>query len=60
MWTGRWAWALIPYPILLPSLISHTVSVDVKHYERRRSTPDPIHNDEIQKKKKKKKKKGFT
>ena len=33
-----WAWALIPYPILPPSLISHTVSVDVKHYERRCKT----------------------
>ena len=29
----RWAWALIPYPILPPSL---TVSVNVKHHERRR------------------------
>ena len=27
--------ALVPYPILLPSLINHTVSVDVKHHERR-------------------------
>ena len=24
VWTGRWTWALIPYPILSPSLISHT------------------------------------
>ena len=36
VWTGRWAWALIPYPILPPSLISPTVSVDIKHHERRR------------------------
>ena len=37
VWTGRWAWALrIPYPILPPSLINHTVSVDVKHHDRRR------------------------
>ena len=35
--TGRWAWALIHYPILPPSLISLMVSVDVKHHERRRS-----------------------
>ena len=28
------AWTLNPYPILPPSLINHTVSVDVKHYER--------------------------
>ena len=28
--------ALIPYPILSLSLINHTVSVDVKHRERRR------------------------
>ena len=35
---GRWAWALrIPYPILSPSLINRTVSMDVKHHERRRS-----------------------
>ena len=27
---------LIPYPILPPSQISHTVSVDVKHHEGRR------------------------
>ena len=33
--TGRWAWALVAYPILPPSLISRTVSVDVKHHERR-------------------------
>ena len=32
--TGRQAWTLIPYPILPPSLISHTVSVDIKHRER--------------------------
>ena len=29
VWRGRCAWVLIPYPILPPSLISHTVSVDV-------------------------------
>ena len=28
------AWALISCPILPPSLINHTVSVDVKHHER--------------------------
>ena len=34
VWTwGRWSWALIPYPILPPSLISHMVSVDVKQHE---------------------------
>ena len=32
--TGKQAWTLIPYPILPPSLISHTVSVDIKHHER--------------------------
>ena len=32
---GGRAWALIPHPILPPSLISLTVSVDVKHNERR-------------------------
>ena len=32
MSTGRWVWALIPYPILSPSLTSRTVSVDVKHH----------------------------
>ena len=36
MWTGRWAWALTPCPILPPSLISLVISVDVKHHERRR------------------------
>ena len=35
MLTGKWSWALIPYPILPPSLISHTVSVAVKHHKRR-------------------------
>ena len=30
--------ALIPYPILPPSLISRMVSVAVKHHERRRTT----------------------
>ena len=34
VWTGRWDWAVIPYPILSPSLRSRTVSVDVKHHER--------------------------
>ena len=29
VWTGRWDWVLIPYPILPPSLISHAISVDV-------------------------------
>ena len=29
--------ALTPYPILPPSLIKHTVSVDEKHHERGRS-----------------------
>ena len=28
--------ALIPYPVLPPSLISHTVSVEVKHHERKK------------------------
>ena len=28
------AWTLIPYSILSPSLINHTVSVDVKYDER--------------------------
>ena len=37
VWPGRWASALIPYPILAPSLISPTVSVDVKHHETKRS-----------------------
>ena len=37
VWIGRWwAWVLIPYPILPLSLISRTVSVDVKHHEWRR------------------------
>ena len=36
--TGRWAWALIPYPILPLSLKSRTISMDVKHHERRRCT----------------------
>ena len=30
VWTGRWAWALVPYPFVPLSLINHTVSVDVK------------------------------
>ena len=34
-WTVRWTWALIPYSILPLSLISRTVSVDVKHHGRR-------------------------
>ena len=36
VWTRRWAWALILYPIFAPSLISYAVSVDAKHHERRR------------------------
>ena len=36
VWTGRWAWVLVTCPILPPSLISRTVSVDVKHHEGRR------------------------
>ena len=38
MSTGKWAWALIPYPILPPSLTSRTVSVDVKHREKQNKT----------------------
>ena len=38
--TGRWAWALIAYAILPPSLISHTASMDAKHHERRRKKED--------------------
>ena len=41
VWTERGAWAFIPYPILLPSLISQTVSVNVKHNERKKSPPPP-------------------
>ena len=33
---GGGQWALIPYPIFSLSLINHTVSMDVKHHERRR------------------------
>ena len=33
---GRWAWALIPYPTLPPSLISLVVSVDAKYHGRRK------------------------
>ena len=33
--TGRWAWDLIAYPILPPSVIGPTVSVDVKHHGRK-------------------------
>ena len=36
VWTGRWACALTPYPILPPSLINNMVSGDIKHHERRR------------------------
>ena len=36
VWTGRWAWALVPYPFLPLSLMNHTVSVDVKPHEWRR------------------------
>ena len=32
----RWSWVLIPYPILPQPLINDTVSVDVKHHEKRR------------------------
>ena len=32
-----------PYPILPPSLISHTVSVDIKHHGRRRRRSDLSH-----------------
>ena len=35
MWTERWACVFIPCSILPPSPISHTVSGDVKHHERR-------------------------
>ena len=38
MSAGRWVCALILYPILTPSLISHMVSVDVKHHERGRTS----------------------
>ena len=34
--TGWWALVLIPYPILPLSQISHTVSVDIKHHEKRK------------------------
>ena len=37
LWTAKWAWAPIPYPSLPTSLMNHTVSVDVKHHEIRRS-----------------------
>ena len=37
---GRWAWALIPYPTLPPSLISLVVSVDAKYHERRKRSSD--------------------
>ena len=37
VWTGRQAWDLIPYPILPPSLISHTVYVAVKNHERKKN-----------------------
>ena len=33
-----WARALIPYPILPPFLINHTLTVDVKHHERKKDT----------------------
>ena len=36
VWTGRWAWPLISYPILPPSLISHTVSVNISTMKERR------------------------
>ena len=34
----RWAWALIPYAILPPSLIHHTVSVDVIKAPRKKKS----------------------
>ena len=34
---GWWAFALIPYSILLPSLTNHAVPVQVKHHERKKS-----------------------
>ena len=39
VWRGRWAWALIHYPILPPSLICHMFFVDVKHYKRKKEAP---------------------
>ena len=39
MRTGRLAWVLIPYPILPPSLMSHAVSMDVKHHEKTPLSP---------------------
>ena len=38
------AWTLIPYPVLLPSLKSHTVSVDVNHHETRRRNHQSYNN----------------
>ena len=38
MWTGRWTRTLFPYPFLPPSLINLTVSVDVKHHEKKKNT----------------------
>ena len=38
------AWTLIPYPVLLPSLKSPTVSVDVKHHETRRRNHQSYNN----------------
>ena len=37
--TGRWTWALTPCSIIPPSLISHAVSVEVQHHERRHNIP---------------------
>ena len=36
VWTVRWAWALVPYPILPWSVISLNASADVKCHERRK------------------------
>ena len=35
VWTGRWAGLSFPIPFFPPSLISHTVSLDEKHQERK-------------------------
>ena len=37
---GMGSQALIPYPILPSSLISHTVSVAEKHHERKKKNVD--------------------
>ena len=43
VYTGRWAWALLPCPTLPPSPISHTVCVAVKHRERRTKASVIVH-----------------